>query len=121
MQNTFSSVCMLVVQLTLVNDFYSINDWKKFALLFFWAPRCFFIKVFGKKSVFYINLYNDSATLTAKLQKDWLHIILVKFPELIFFLIAFCDCLPFLFINFFNKKQFKTFLEPCFLLICVKK
>ena len=86
---------MLLVQLALINALYSIQ-WsgkKKFSI----KVNCCFdvligatlvlslIQVFGKKSVFYINLHNDSATFAAMLRKNLLHIILVKFSELILF------------------------------------
>ena len=81
------------------------------------------IQVFGEKSVFYINFRNDSTTLAAKLRKNWLRIIHVKFPELTLFFDCVCDCSEFVFINFFQKKKkkIKTLLEACFLLICFKK
>ena len=63
------------------------------------------IQVFGEKSVFYINFRNDSTTLAAKLRKNWLRIIHVKFPELTLFFDCVCDCSEFVFINFFQKKK----------------
>ena len=77
------------------------------------------VQVFEKKSVFYINFHNDSATLTAKLQKNWLHIILVKFPELIFFLIAL---LAIFFIKFLNEKAIQNLSGTMFLAnMCQKR
>ena len=92
------------------------NIWKKFFIkVNCWFALClgvtlllFLIQVFGKKIIFYINLQNDGVKLTAKLRKNWLHIIIVKFPELIIFLIAFYDCSPFVFVNFFNKKAIQN-------------